>query len=72
MLQKANKRTGRYAHLPNFKDLLRLCDISQSELAQRVDVYPSTVSAWANGKREVPGAVMAYLELLAAIRRLPF
>lgn len=70
-LQKANKRTGRYAHLPNFKEMLKACDLSQSELAERLDVYPSTVSAWANGKREVPGAAMAYLELLFAIRRLP-
>jgi DNA-binding transcriptional regulator YiaG len=39
-------------------------------LANRIDVYPSTVSTWTTGKTKTPGAVIAYLELLATIKRL--
>ena len=43
--------------------------ISQAELARKCDVAPSRVSAWATGKSKPPGAAIAYLRLLAAVRR---
>jgi DNA-binding transcriptional regulator YiaG len=46
------------------------CSLTNAELAKRIDVFPSTVSAWTTGKRSTPGAVIAYLELLATIKRL--
>jgi transcriptional regulator with XRE-family HTH domain len=47
------------------------CSLTNAELAKRVGVFPSTVSAWTNGKtKKVPGSVIAYLELLATIKRL--
>lgn len=47
----------------------RLSDVglSQAELARRMDVTERTVSLWTTGKGRVPGAVLAYLDLLAEI-----
>jgi DNA-binding transcriptional regulator YiaG len=44
------------------------CDMTGAELARRVDVFPSTVSAWVNARTDVPGAVLAYLTLLSKVR----
>lgn len=55
---------------PTIVGLMKLCDITGAQLAERVDVYPSTVSHWVTGKTEPPGAVYAYLELLAKVRAI--
>ncbi len=43
---------------------------TQAELARRVGVHPNTVSAWAQGRRRVPGAVVVYLSLAMDVKRL--
>ncbi len=43
--------------------------LSGAELGRRVRVSENTVSRWRTGQTEVPGAVIAYLELLATIRK---
>ena len=45
------------------------CGLTGAQLARRVDVHESTVSHWRTGEHAAPGAVLAYLELLAAVRR---
>jgi transcriptional regulator with XRE-family HTH domain len=52
------------------KSLLSECSLTGAELARRVDVHPNTVSAWMTGSRSIPGAVIAYLTLLAEVKRL--
>jgi len=44
--------------------------LTGAALAERVDVARSTVSSWTTGKVEPPGAVLAYLQLLAEVKRL--
>lgn len=44
---------------------------SQATFAARIKTHPNTVSKWATGQTEVPGAVAAYLELAMAVRALP-
>lgn len=44
--------------------------LKQADLARRVGVHPNTVSAWATDKKTMPGAVKAYLDLLAKIKEL--
>ena len=68
MRSKVNKPTPRYSDFPK---LMADCELSGAELARRVDVFPSTVSTWMTGKSEPPGAVIAYLELLAWVRSGP-
>jgi len=51
-------------------ETMKLCGLSASALARAVDVHPNTVSAWVTGKARTPGAVIAYLELLAKVRSL--
>lgn len=46
------------------------CRITGAELGRRIDVHANTVTAWTSGKRPVPGAVMAYLDLLAKVKAL--
>lgn len=59
-----------YSGKPNNKlvSMLADCNLTSAELARRVDVFPSTVSAWVTGKATPPGAVFAYLDLLAKVR----
>ena len=37
----------------------------QTQLAERIEVTPDTVSRWCSGKRKAPKVVLLYLELLA-------
>lgn len=62
----ANTRTGRNARLAN---LMSEAGLTGAELARRIDVDKSTVSAWRTGARPVHGAAIAYLELLVAVLR---
>ncbi len=64
------KATGAHSGNPNFAALLADAGISASELARRIDVFPSTVSTWTTGKTTPPGAAIAYLKLLAKVRAL--
>ena len=41
--------------------------LSQADLARLVSVTPRAVSLWMKGDREVPGAVEAYVRLLATL-----
>lgn len=43
---------------------------SQAELARRIDVHPNTVSHWVTGKRPIPGAVKAYVDLALKVKGL--
>lgn len=54
---------------PRYLDLMGKTGLSGAELARRVRVSENTASHWRTGKTEVPGAVIAYLELLATIRK---
>ena len=36
----------------NFSDLLRIRTLTQKQLAEKLNVRPSTVNQWAKGKRE--------------------
>lgn len=67
---KANVASGPYSGIPKITALLAESGLSAAELARRIDVFPSTVSAWQSGKHETPGAVVAYLSLLAKVRAL--
>lgn len=62
-----NKASGLYSE---FTKLMAETDLSGAELARRIDVFPSTVSSWATGKVDPPGAVMAYLRLLSQVKRV--
>jgi DNA-binding transcriptional regulator YiaG len=64
------KSSARHSGNPNFPTLLSDAGITASELARRIDVFPSTVSTWTTGKTTPPGAVIAYLELLAKVRAI--
>lgn len=64
---KAKVASGWHA---DFQNLLRDLGMSGAELARRVDVHQSTVSSWSTGRIKPSGAVVAYLKLLAEIRRL--
>jgi len=61
--------SGQY-HKSVLNDMMRECRLSGAKLAERVSVHPNTVSNWRNGKTPIPGAVIAYLELLAKVRSL--
>ena len=52
-----------------FANLMAECRLSNAGLARRVSVAASTVSHWRTGKHDVPGAVLAYLHLLATVKR---
>lgn len=43
---------------------------NQADLARRLGVHRNTVSAWATGKVEIPGPVLAYLDLAVKASRL--
>lgn len=47
-----------------------LAGLTNAELARRIECDPNTVSAWRTGGREPNGAALAYLSLLAEVRRL--
>lgn len=51
-------------------DLMLRCKLSGAELGRRVDVHENTVRNWRNGHTVAPGAVFAYLELLASLREI--
>jgi DNA-binding transcriptional regulator YiaG len=53
-----------------FANLMTECKLTNAALARRVDVAQSTVSHWRTGKHDVPGAVIAYLELYARAKAL--
>ena len=63
-----NIASGQHARSTKLKALMADCDMTGAELARRVDVFPSTVSAWVNARTDVPGAVLAYLTLLSKVR----
>jgi DNA-binding transcriptional regulator YiaG len=67
-LRNAKDFPSQYSDFPN---LLGACGLSSADLARRVGVHPSTVSSWTTGRARPPGAVIAYLRLLAAIRGAP-
>lgn len=50
----------------NLKPTLSKLGLSQSELAQLLDVSARTVNQWARGDKVLPGAVAGYLRLLLA------
>lgn len=60
--------SAQYSGKPKIITLMAECEVSSADLARRVDVFPSTVSAWVTGKATPPGAVFAYLKLLAKVR----
>lgn len=49
---------------------LRVLGWSGAELARRIDVHGNTVSAWRTGRRALPGAVRAYVELVLEVSAL--
>lgn len=53
-----------------FRAAMKALGLSQRDLASRLGVALSTVSAWATGKAPVPKYASAYLELLAAVAPL--
>lgn len=58
---------------PTHKRLNKLlddCGMSGALLARRVDVHSNTVTNWRNGHTEIPGAVFAYLALLAKVKAI--
>lgn len=57
-------------HKSSLNALMNDCQLSGAKLAERVNVHPNTVANWRNGKTPIPGAVLAYLELLAKVRSL--
>ena len=65
-----NSAGRRYSGKPNMVVLMKAAGVTGAQLAQQVDVFQSTVSNWRTGKSSVPGAVIAYLELLAKVRAL--
>ena len=48
----------------------RDCRMTGSELARRCRVHENTVTNWRTGRSPVPGAVFAYLELLAKVKAI--
>ena len=50
---------------PEFRSTLKALGMSQRELARRLGVAVSTVSAWATGKTPVPTYVPVYFALLS-------
>jgi DNA-binding transcriptional regulator YiaG len=65
-------RNAKKSTIPNarFANLMHETGLSGAQLARRVGVHESTVSHWRTGLHDVPGAVIAYLDLLAQVRRL--
>lgn len=53
-----------------FRRLLRETGLNQSELAERIDTHANTISGWFTNKAKPPGAVLAYLRLLARVQAL--
>lgn len=53
-----------------FRRLMQVVGLSQSQLAARIDTHVNTVSRWSTDQNEPPGAVLAYLRLLARVRAL--
>lgn len=49
---------------------LKAAGWTKKEFAKRAGVHPNTVTAWVMGRREVPGIVVAYLDLIARLRAL--
>ena len=47
------------------KSLLRQLRIKQSDLCEMADLHPTTVSAWAQGRRPVPPAMVLALRLMS-------
>lgn len=54
----------------DFRNLMAEVGLSGAELAKRLDVTQGTVSSWKTGRTKPNGAAVAYLELLAKVRRL--
>ena len=54
---------------PELRDALKTLGIRQQWLAERLGVQPQTVNAWAAGRLDVPQYAVAYLALLAQLRR---
>ncbi len=48
---------------------MKASGLSGAELARRIDVHPNTVTGWTLERHKAPGAVLAYLKLLADVRR---
>ena len=69
-LRNSDAAASLYPRNQDFRRLMREIAMKGAELARRVDVHPNTVSCWATDRSEVPGAVLAYLELLAKVRAL--
>jgi DNA-binding transcriptional regulator YiaG len=53
-----------------FGDLMAECGFTVETLSSRIGVHRNTVSKWANGKTKPPGAAVAFLETLAAVKRI--
>lgn len=69
-MRNPNDRGGQASRIPNIATLLKDCDLTSAELSKRIKVYPSTVSGWMTGRHKPPGAVIAYLRLLAQVKAL--
>ena len=69
-MRNPNERGSQHARFANIATLLKDCGLTSAELAKRIQVYPSTVSGWMTGRHKPPGAVIAYLSLLAQIKAL--
>ena len=67
-----NGDTATAGHNQNgeLKRLLVTTGLSQGRLAKLIDAHPNTVSRWASGRCEVPGAVLAYLRLYRDVKAL--
>lgn len=66
--QNGDTGPSEYHHL--LQKLMAECHMTGARLARAVDVHPNTVARWATGKAQVPGAVLAYLTLLAKVKAL--
>lgn len=55
------------ADIRDFRSLLSRAGMSQSELARRLGVFPSTVSGWGD---DPPEYALTYLELYVSMRRI--
>lgn len=53
-----------------FTSLLAEADMSQRDLAKRLDYSDRAVSFWATGKQEPPKVVIEFLKLYVGLRRL--
>lgn len=67
MTGNRNKSPSRHSR---FTNLMAETGLTGAALADRIGVARSTVSSWATGKVEPPGVVLAYLSLLAEVKRL--